>query len=512
MPESKVYAKRLVKGSAIVFTSLIATELVAFLLRMFLARSLSVAEYGLFYAVFTVFSFFGLFRGLGFGSALTKYVPEFAVKKQYDKLKSSIAFTIAIHAVVSLLIVFMIFVFSGEIASGFFETGAAVPILQILAIWFFVTIFLLFLNVFQGFQNMQVYAVLQFLRYLLIFLLALLFVGYFGLGIKGAAFAYLFEISIIAVLAFAILKHQYPFIFKAKTSVTKPLIKKLSVFALPVILGSIGGLVITYMDTLMITGLRSLSEVGLYQAARPISNFLWYFPAALGTILFPMVSELYAKRASRLLGRILHFLVKFSFIVIVPAAIVFIAFPETIINLFFGPGYLGAATTFQILSAAAIAYTFFEILAVTVEGIGKPLVSTKVVAVMAVFNLFGNLALIPPYGIEGAAVATLISYIVGVVLLFSYTKKLVKFRIPLSSLSKTICGGVLTLILIAGLKYVLELPPWPEAFVVMIPSLLFYGAWILMTKAVTTDDLRLIARIVPIPKWLVKFANKLVKS
>lgn len=67
MPESKVYAKRLVKGSAIVFTSLIATELVAFLLRMFLARSLSVAEYGLFYAVFTVFSFLGSSAGWALG-------------------------------------------------------------------------------------------------------------------------------------------------------------------------------------------------------------------------------------------------------------------------------------------------------------------------------------------------------------------------------------------------------------------------------------------------------------
>ncbi len=56
----------------------------------------------------------------------------------------------------------------------------------------------------------------------------------------------------------------------------------------------------------------------------------------------------------------------------------------------------------------------------------------------------------------------------------------------------------------------LVLPLWREAFAVMIPSLLFYGVWILATKAITKEDLRLIARIVPMPRWLAKAAEKIV--
>lgn len=56
----------------------------------------------------------------------------------------------------------------------------------------------------------------------------------------------------------------------------------------------------------------------------------------------------------------------------------------------------------------------------------------------------------------------------------------------------------------------LVLPLWREAFAVMIPSLLFYGVWILATKAVTKDDLRLVVRIVPMPKWLVRAAGRFV--
>jgi len=44
----------------------------------------------------------------------------------------------------------------------------------------------------------------------------------------------------------------------------------------------------------------------------------------------------------------------------------------------------------------------------------------------------------------------------------------------------------------------------------VIPSLLFYGVWVLATKAITKDDLRLIARIVPMPGWLVKAAGNFI--
>ncbi len=304
--------------------------------------------------------------------------------------------------------------------------------------------FLLFLNVFQGFQDMPVYALLQFLRNFLILILAVVMVGYFGLGVTGVALAYLIELSVVVSLAFLLLRRRYPFIFRAKTSITKPLIKKLSFFAIPVFLGGLGSLIIGYMDTLMITGFRTLPEVGLYQVAQPVSRFLWYFPTALVTVFFPMVSELWARREKKLLEGALR-LVKFSFIAIIPGILVFIAFPEIVINLLFGPGYLAGATALQILSATAVAYTLFMIMSYTMQGIGKPIVSSKVVATIAILNFFGNLALVPAYGIEGAAMTTLASYALGSMLLFYYSKRITKFTAPTSSLAKTILGSILTL-------------------------------------------------------------------
>ncbi len=514
MSEPKTYARRLVKGSAIVFTALVASQIVAFLLRMLLARSLSVAEYGLFYAVFVFISFLLLFGNLGFGDSLIKHVPEFEAKKQFDKIKSSMAFALIFFVILSFSIVALIFIFSSEIALTIFGDRAAVPILQILAIWFFIylTIFFIPLCVFQGFQNMPAYASLQFFNGLLVLLSAFLLVGYFGMGVQGASLAYLLAMLIIGILGFVILRHGYPHVFRARISITKPLVKKLSLFALPVFLAGIASLVITYTDTLMIAVFRTLPEVGYYQAAQPTARLLWYFPGALTTVLFPMVSELWAKKKKKLVSSALHFLTKFSFVLIIPVALVFITFPKILISLLFGPAYLAGATVLQILGVTAIVYIPFLILSRTMAGIGKPIVVAKVVALMAGLNLAGNLVLIPAYGIEGAAAATLISFLLGMGLIFYYARKFIEFTVPSSSLLKTTIGGALTLLLIFGLKYVVVLPPWPEAFAVMVPSLLFYGTWILMTKAITKDDLKLIKEIVPIPGWLARIAGRLVKD
>jgi len=513
VPASEAYARRLVKGSTIVFTALVLSGIIGLLLRMFLARNLSVGEYGLFYAIFALVGFFALFRDLGLNSALVKYIPEFSVRKEFGAIKSSIAFAALFQAVFAFSVAAIIFTSSGQIALAVFKTEAAVIPLGILCVWFFaMTFYSLIRSVFQGFQNMPAYAGMEFFWILFVLLLAVLSVGVLGQGIRGVAPAYLVATLVVIVFAFAYLGNRYPHVFKGKAPATKPLAKKLFVFALPVFVGGLGGLILGYMDTLMLTVLRTLPEVGYYQVARPTSGLLEYLGGALIIVFFPMVSELWARRERVILNSMLHFLIKFSFLLAIPAALVFISFPEIIIRLMFGENYLAGATTLQILGGSAITAILFVILASVIAGMGKPTITAKVVGTMVCLNFVGDLLLIPPFGIEGAATATLGSSILGFVLLFYYARKLTGFTPPTSSLVKTIVGGLLTLVIIFGLKSALVLEPWTEAFVVMMLSLLFYTAWILTTKIITKDELRLIARIVPIPKWLVKVAGRFVKE
>ena len=70
------YAKFALRSSLAVFIGFVFSGLFAYVVRATLARVLSVTEYGLFYAVFSFVSFFLLFRDLGLGVALIKYVAD----------------------------------------------------------------------------------------------------------------------------------------------------------------------------------------------------------------------------------------------------------------------------------------------------------------------------------------------------------------------------------------------------------------------------------------------------
>ncbi|MEM3658653.1 MAG: flippase [Candidatus Hadarchaeum sp.] len=509
MPDAREYARRLVRGSSVVFLALIGSQLAALLLRMILARSFSEAEYGLFYSVFFFISFFGLFRELGLSSALAKFIPEFVVKKQYGRIRSSLKIVLGIQAVASALIVLCLTLFSNQLALSFFRTWAAVPLLQILSAWFFVMLFLNFLTVFQGLQRMTVYAALQFLRNFLVVVFAVIFIWFLGFGIEGVALAYLVELSVVVGLAYLLLRMMYPEIFLPSSS-GGDLSGSLIRFAIPVFIGGIGGLVLSYMDTLMVQGFLGATDVGFYQVAYPTSHFLWYLPTALVTVLLPMVSEIWTKRGKKLLGKGLEILLKFSFLAILPAVIVFVAFPEIVINILFGPKYLPASATLQVLSLTAVPFTLFMILSYVMQGVGKPIVATKVVLTIAALNFFGNLLLIPTYRILGAAAATLLSYTFGAALLLASSREIIRLRAPFGSILKGLGGGILSFLLILWLKSIIELHPWVELFAVMIPGLVFYAAWLLFTKAIDREDLLLLAHVVPVPKRLLKVAQKIL--
>jgi O-antigen/teichoic acid export membrane protein len=513
LPEPKTYARRLVGSSAIVFTAIVISGIIGMLFRMFLTRSLTVEDYGLFTAVFVFVSLFGIFHDLGLNQALIKYIPEFSVNGRFDRIKSSVSFVLIFFSGLSFLITILLFVFSGRIAEGFFRTGAAILPLRILSIWFFsVTFYYVFNAAFQGFQNMRMYSLMQFFDTFSVFLLAVLFIGVLGYGVSGAALAYLLGGIAISCLTFFLFRWQYPRIFAEKASINKPLAKTLFKFAFPVFLAGLGGMISSNIDTLTITAFRSLNDVGFYQAAQPAARMLLYFSTALTVVLFPMISELWARREQKLLGQALHFLVKFSLILIIPVALVLITFPEIVLRLLFGSSYLPGSTALQILATAAIIYTLYAILGSVMSGIGKPIVNTKVIALMACLNLVGDLILVPIFGIEGAAVSTFASYLLGLALLFYYSRKLIGLTVPSSSIVKAVAGGLLALLLIFDLKSIIVLPPWPKAFAVMIPSIVFYGAWILLTRAITKDDLKLLMEAVPMPGWLVKIAGRVVRG
>lgn len=512
-PKQEVYARRLARGSAAVFAGIIITGFIALLLKIFLARSLGAADYGLLCASFAFVSLFAALRDLGVPAAVVKHLPQFAVRGRFGAMKSTLGFAAAFEACAAFAIGVLLFVLSDGIAVGVFAAPGAAPVIRILSAWFFAeTLIILCASAFQGLQDMRAYAVTQFSPWGLTSILAVALVGGLGLGVGAAAAAYALGFAIAAAGCFALLRARAPRVFAARLSITRRLAKRLLLFAVPLILAAGSGVIIYHIDTVMIGALRTIPEVGLYQAAHPLMLALTALPTALCVALMPMASEMWERRHRELLGRALGLVTKLTFAATLMVAVAFIAFPETILLTLFGTGYVAAAPALQILSAAAVACSLYAILTVAIVGVGRPWLHTRVILAMAGFDIVGNAALIPSLGIAGAALATLATFAFGLALTARYARRLVGFSTPLGGMANAALGACLVTALALVLKTsvgVVAWPAWLGLVVIGLPCLALYALWVLVAGTVTRGDVALLEKCVSLPRWLSRALRRL---
>lgn len=509
MSEEESYPKYMIKGSSIAFIALILTGVFGLAIRLFMSRALAVQEYGLFYAVFSFISFLTVLRSLGQLGALNRYIPKFLKKKKFSKLKSSVFISLLMQISAGLGVGILIIILSPQIATRFFGTKSAVPLLRILSVWYILmTLIKIGETIFQAFKDIPSNRSVELLRMGSVFLL-IFFFSYIGdLNGRGAAFAYLGS-SILTIIWIMVRLSKFKPTFKKGTlSIEKSLLKELFLFGLPLIFSGFAGMITSYIDTIAITFFKTSKEVALYQVARPATRILQYFGMAISIPLFPMISELWTGRDFDRLKQTIYYITKFSFLFMIPGVLIFLAFPDITINLLFGSAYVGAATTLQILSLTMISVSLFTLLGKILVGTGKNVPWSKVYASVAILNLVGDLILVPFFGAEGAAFAFLTSHIFGCALSYHHIRDTVEISLPYRALLKMISGGICTLLLI-NLVRVLPLSLWPKLFLATIIGGFFYLIWILRTKTLTEKDFQILKDNLPIPSKIIEILRQL---
>jgi len=490
------YTRRAVRGAATIFIFSILAGFIGYLVRVLFARNLSVEEFGLFYAVFTLISFIAVFRDLGLNQALVKYIPEFLVKKRPDLVKSSIVTVGLFQFVFATIIAVILFLLSDWLALNYFHSQAASLLIILLGI----SLFFLFSKdiikySFQGFQKINYFTFTELGRVLAILAIAL--IGFnLGLGIVAPAIAYMLYPLVLTVIFYPIfIKKVFPEFGKIKMVFNKNLTKKLFKFGLPVVVGFAGMVVLGYTDVILLTYYSGLKEVGLYNVALPTAKILTYFSAAIGTIFFPMFAELWAKKDKKRLRYGIENIYKYLLILIIPFALIMFSFPTIIIRLLFGSTYIKASLALQILSIGIILFSLAMLNFNIINGLGKPKINTKIVYVAALFNLIFNFILIPKYGIIGAASTTLVSYGVMFGLSINWIRKYMKVKLPWMDFGKILILGLAFVGVILWLKKVLVLNAWLEAIICVTAALIVYLGLVFLIRLQTIEETKKLLQI-----------------
>ncbi len=498
------YTKRAVKGSAVIFTISLVSIALGFFLRTFLARNLSVAEFGLIYSVLAFMGIFSLFRDMGLNQALIKYIPEFVVKNDMQSIKSSVVFVFLVQFCAAVLAMVPVFVFSEFLAQNFFKTQLSIPVLQFLALTFIASVlFHLMQAFFQGSQNMKFYAVLEPARMAFVLATSVIFIS-LGMGVYGASIGYFIGIVLASFIGGFLALRTFPF-FSTKTRIDTKIAKHLFGFAFPVILAGVVSISTGYADTLLLTLFRTLEEVGYYQVAAPIADAAGLFVGAMSIVAFPMVSELWARKEKDAISGGVHIMMKAAILILAPVAAIIISSPDLIISILFTDKYLAGAAALQVLTLGVVFQSLTIILFSLLKGIGMPMLATKSVAVLAVTDFVANLILIPPFGIMGAAFATAAAFTITFFVTLVMARRHIRITFPYIPAAKAIFSGFLIALFITGIR---PFAPDDNLLKLIITSsmgLVLYTFLISVLGAVKRNDIRVLSKIIYMPKWVYKF-------
>jgi O-antigen/teichoic acid export membrane protein len=191
-----------------------------------------------------------------------------------------------------------------------------------------------------------------------------------------------------------------------------PLLGRLDVTAEALAMGARGqvGNILQFLnlrlDLLLVPALLNLASAGVYLIAIRVSEVVTQVASSAATFLFAHVAAQADRRATWVTERTVRLSLLFVVVSGVPLALL----AEPILAVFFGADFVAGTTAVRITLLAMLPLSVVRILAGDLKGRGRPgLVSLAALVALGV-TVVGDLVLIPPFGIAGAALASLCSY------------------------------------------------------------------------------------------------------
>lgn len=374
------------------------TLLGSFLMSIMLARLLGPAGKGLVASLFVMPHLLTGLADLGIRQSAAYEIGRKQYSPQEVFSSSLILWLISSILSISILIGYYAF-FTEELFSVELMTVAIIFLpVKILDTYYY--------GIHQGLQQIETINTRHILAFLGRFIWIVIFVWLINGEELGAASAMLVSSIVIGLYSFFKTKDILSFSFKYVSKLPYKLLKKGIVYALALFI-----LYLNYrIDILLLTPYVSSGDIGIYSTGSSLAELIWQLPSAIAIVLFASSAnkgddEAAVKESIRIL--------RVSLFIVTISAVVFASISRWVVPFLYGNAFIESSTIINLLLPGVVMIIIVQILHATMSGRGYPLMGFSALVVAIALNIILNLVIIPKYGINGAAVASTISYTVG---------------------------------------------------------------------------------------------------
>ena len=486
--------QKIAKGTGIVFVGTIIGMLLGFVSRVIIVRYITQSEYGIYSLALVLMSIFVTVSTLGLQEGSTRYIAYFRGKGEEGKVKGVISTSIKIASVASIIFSSILFLLADLISTNIFHSSELSTPLKIFSFAIPFTVLIgIFTSLFRGFDEVKPNVYFQKIIRNVLFILFLIAIALLGLSFSGVLYAYLASIVITCVVFAIYTIKKLPSSVKKDTAINS-IGKELLLFSIPLLAVAMLGMVMNWTDILMLGYFKTPDVVGLYNGAMPLARLIPLFLGSAAFIYTPITSGLYSKKLMEEMGRTYQVLTKWIFFVTIPLFSILFLFPEAVLNFLFGTDYIQAASALRILSLGFMFHTFLGLNGLTLMVMGETRFIMLVSFFGAISNVILNAALIPNFGIIGAAFASLFAYCLSNILSSTKLYQLSKIHPFTRNYVKPVGISIVILVFTYIITSFLKVEFW------MLPFLLFlflfaYGLLLLLTKSFDKEDIDMLLAI-----------------
>lgn len=372
-------------------------------------RILGPSGYGEFTLVQSVSMFLYIPMILGFNTAMVKYNAE---KEDYNRQRSVISTTYILVFIFTIGSIFLYYMFSAQISDMFSVSRGIFYLAVVFAVLF--VFYTLTTSTLRGLHEMKRYAIFQPVYAIILLSAFLVFIFLNFISFKSMVFSMYLAYGIVGGIILAFIRKYLRFEFD------KHWAGRLASYGSYAIIGGVSSVFYSNIDKILINKYMSVADVGIYMAySYSIITILMLFIGIFVTVLFPIASKYESKEIMfKRINKIIPYIIILGLPLMIGSGFIILKL--------YGGEYTFDLKLALLFGIAGICVSIDSIYGWLMNSVGMQGVKITSFAaiILALANIFLNMWLIPLIGIEGAIIATIISYTLSISIVLSKRKYL----------------------------------------------------------------------------------------
>jgi O-antigen/teichoic acid export membrane protein len=409
------FLKKIISSSFLIFFGNIASMVATFGIGILLIRTVDQKDFGIIALANTIITIVVIISTMGFGNGIPRLLAKYQEHNDQTKAQQIIATSQLLCLFTSIIIVCLLYFFSGEMAVYFHK-----PRLEFIGRIFVLMIPpLIFIQLttanFRGLKKTLPKIIFRdiFFNFSRFFLLVVIY--FMGLDVFAVAWGY---VAVTWFVCLCYLLYFYKTIkFDTLLFFNPSVARELLLFSIPLLGVVLLDNIVNWVGTLSVGYFSSSVEIGIYAASQRLTPILKMPFTAVLYIYLPLATSMVVKHQFSEM-KILHSSAcKWIFISTLPLLLFFLADADFIVNKLFGENYSATATILRLITIGIFFQCFLGPSGITIIAFGKtsPVLTTSAAACCIAVLL--NVLFVPLYGALGAAISMATAKIISCVLL-----------------------------------------------------------------------------------------------